>query len=84
MDYKFFNNIGSKLKVLSVVLFYIEWIGGMIGGLILAICGWDAMVVIGIALVPCAILLAWMLSAPLYAFGDLVESASYLVHHSDK
>ena len=66
-----FKNIGEKLKGWAMCLFVLEVISAIIGGIGLITA--DDGNVIGPILLFCGPIVAWISSAILYAFGELVE-----------
>ena len=64
-----FENIGAKIKKWARILFVIEVISAIIGGLALI----NEVGAIGVAVLVCGPFVAWISSAILYAFGELVE-----------
>lgn len=76
-----FNNIGSKIKTLAKVLFWISVIGSMIGafGVIAfaAMSGSDEIliaIIIGIVIVVVGIIFAWLSNFMLYGYGELIDT----------
>ena len=66
-----FKNIGEKLKGWAMCLFVLEAISAIIGGI--GLIAADDGNVIGPILLFCGPIVAWISSAILYAFGELVE-----------
>ena len=66
-----FKNIGEKLKGWAMCLFVLEVISAIIGGI--GLIAADDGNVIGPILLFCGPIVAWISSAILYAFGELVE-----------
>ena len=65
----FFTNIGAKIKKYAQAIFVLEVISAIIGGLaLLSNAGF-----IGLVVLICGPLVAWVSSAILYAFGELTE-----------
>ena len=66
-----FKNIGEKLKGWAMCLFVLEVISAIIGGI--GLIAADDRNVIGPILLFCGPIVAWISSAILYAFGELVD-----------
>lgn len=64
-----FTNIGAKIKRWAEVIFYFEVISAILGGLALL----STNAGIGLIVLICGPLTAWLSSAILYAFGELTE-----------
>ena len=76
-----FTNIGSKIKTLAKVLFWISTIGSMIGafGVIAfaAMSGSDEIIIailIGVVIVVVGVIVAWLSNFMLYGFGELIDT----------
>lgn len=64
-----YSNIGRKLQVLAQIVFVVEALASVLGGMIMLIGGlW-----FGILVTIFGALLAWISSWTLYAFGELVD-----------
>lgn len=68
-----FENVGGKIKTLVKVMFFLEAIGFIVGGIIMAVSDED-LILIGLGVAVVGPLVAWISSLALYAFGELVES----------
>ena len=73
----FFSRPGNKLRMLAKIMFVILCIGGIVTGAVLIINDldyMDTMFYIGILVIVMTPVFAWLLTLPLYAFGNLVET----------
>ena len=66
---KLFENAGKKLQILAKVMFFVIFLGGTVYSIILA--GYSLAYLL---LIPASLLLGWVSSIALYAFGELCES----------
>lgn len=70
-----FENVGGKIKTLVKVMFFLEAIVFIVGGIIIASSyNRDEMIWTGVGVAVVGPLVAWISSLALYAFGELVES----------
>lgn len=70
-----FENVGGKIKTLVKVVFFLEAIVFIVGGIIIASSYHrDEMIWTGVGVAVVGPLVAWISSLALYAFGELVES----------
>lgn len=70
-----FENVGGKIKTLVKVVFFLEVIVFIVGGIIIASSYHsDEMIWTGVGVAVVGPLVAWISSLALYAFGELVES----------
>lgn len=69
-----FSNVGGKLKVVALIIFFLTWIGGILTGLFVFFNGDNAMIPLGLLIVLASVLPAYLISLPIYAFGQLVEN----------
>lgn len=69
-----FSNVGGKLKGVALVLFFLTWIGGILTGLFVFFNGVSTMIPLGLLIILVSILPAYLISLPIYAFGQLVEN----------
>ena len=77
-----FRNIGSKIKTLAKVIFWLSVIGSMIGAF--AVIALAAMrgsgdsiglaIIIGLVIVIVGIVFAWLSTFMLYGFGELIDT----------
>lgn len=67
-----YNNVGGTIKTLSKGIFIIEAIGAIIAGANL-IATDDDFILLGLLILFCGPIIAWISSLILYAFGELVE-----------
>ena len=67
-----YDNIGEKLKKLSITIFLIETISAIIAGIAL-ISSDDDYLMLGVLLIICVPILSLLSSWILYALGELVE-----------
>ncbi|MBP3434864.1 MAG: hypothetical protein J6K62_00840 [Clostridia bacterium] len=70
-----FSNVGGKLKIIALISFFVTWVGGVIGGLLIIINGSTQMAVLGVLVILLSVLPAYLLNLPLYAFGQLVQNS---------
>ena len=68
-----YENIGGKIKSLAKWIFILEAIGAIVTGLILMCDGGHDEMFIGLSILLCGPIVAWVGSWILYAFGELVE-----------
>ena len=71
---KLFGDVGGKLKLLATITFYLYWIGGTITGVVLLVMD-DYFLAYALLLIALSWLVAWLMSLPLYAFGQLVQNS---------
>lgn len=77
-----FRNAGAKLKILAIVVFVMEIIGGLIGGISIIATGADAyfgggfLITAGIIMILVSPLFGWLSAIKLYAFGELCENVN--------
>ncbi len=73
-----FENIGSKIKTLAKIIFWIEVAGAVIGGI--SVAGIDEEFILLAFLIWIAgPLLAWVSSWFVYGYGQLIENSDTLV-----
>ena len=70
-----FSNVGGKLKVIALISFFATWVAGVVGGLLIVINGGAQMATLGLLIILLSVLPAYLLSLPLYAFGQLVQNS---------
>lgn len=68
-----YDNIGGKIKGLSMAIAVIEAASSAIIGFIMMVTDED-LVLIGLIIVPIGCLVAWISSWLLYGFGELIEA----------
>lgn len=66
-----FNNIGSKIKTLVKVFFWLAVIGGVIGGALVCKMSQSPL---GLLVAGAIILVAWLGSFVMYGYGELIDS----------
>lgn len=67
-----YDNIGEKIKGLAKVMFIVEAIAAVIGGLVLLV---DKFLAIGLLTLFLGPVVAWVSSWLLYGFGELIDNA---------
>ena len=87
-DKKLFLNIGSKLKILSKIVFWIGVLASVIGCIAVFVFGiyttilegdWSCalIAILGLVGIPCiGTLISWLSVLIMYAFGELVENSA--------
>lgn len=77
-----FNNPGGKLKSLAKVFFWLNLILFILGGIFLIVMAIEndvpMLILAGVLAIGVGILIAWLSTILLYAFGELVESNTRL------
>ena len=76
-----FDNIGEKIKTLEQVICTPGIIGSLIGGI--ALISVD-MIIVGIIVLICGPIFAWIGSFGLYGLGQLIENTDILVAQNEK
>ena len=84
-----FDNIGAKIQKLSKAFFVLDVLASIIGAFAMFIYissveseGFFAGLVWGIPILILGSLLSWLLTAPLYGFGKLIENTDILVKNN--
>ena len=72
-----FDNVGKKIKDIAQGAFVIEAISAIISGIVL-MSEDDDFILLGILLIFAGPIVAWILSLPLYGFGQLVENSDII------
>lgn len=72
-----FQNVGGKIKTVVKIFAWIEMVSAFFYGLILATSDEDTLG-IGLLVMVCGPLAAWISSLFLYGFGELVENSTLL------
>jgi len=67
-----YANIGKKIKGLTKCAFFVEALAAVLAGLFLLFCGAN-FIILGLLLLICGPIVAWISSWILYAFGELVD-----------
>ena len=74
-----FDNIGSKIKMVAKVVFWIDIIASCSIGIIFLADGDEIMALIGLSVIVLGCLLSWAGSLFVYGFGQLIENSDFLV-----
>lgn len=74
-----YNNIGEKIKGVAKFLSVIGIVGSIIIGTTMIITMHESISWIGLIILIFGSLVSWILSFPLYGFGQLIENTDYLV-----
>ena len=70
-----YNNIGKKIKMLAKVIFFVEAIAAIFGGI--SVIGLDEdLAVVGILIMIVGSVFAWVSSWLLYGFGEIIDKLS--------
>ena len=69
-----YDNIGSKIKGLAKVTFYVEAVAAIIGGIALMVEDED-LAAMGLLLMIVGPLVAWVSTWLIYGFGELIDKA---------
>ena len=75
-----FDNIGAKIKMLAMVVCWIEIIGSIIAGIVVIANGYD-LVLLGAGIMLAGTLISWVGSFFIYGFGQLVDDTQKLREH---
>ena len=74
-----FNNIGSKVKIVAVVLFVLGIIGNIVSGIIIVVMVnsiWGAY--IGPLVIIIGFFFSWALALVVYAIGEIADNTDYI------
>ena len=75
-----FNNIGKKLKTLAVVIFILECLGGLIGGIIIISETYEEE--IGVIMLIVTPIVAWISSWFLYGYGEIIDKLQEISYNT--
>ncbi len=73
-----FENSGSKVKVIAIIVFILECLGGIVGGIVVWTNTYHAGFPLFLAIAVGGFLTAWISALILYAIGEAAEGAEYV------
>ena len=79
-DFSLFKDVGSKIKIFSLVFFAIEFIGSIVGAVLLSNflkTGVILLILVG------AIVVSYLTALLLYGFGQLIENSDTIAKNTD-
>lgn len=73
-----FENSGSKVKVIAIIVFILECLGGIVGGIVVWTNTYHAGFPLFLAIAGGGFIAAWINSLIVYAIGEAAEGTKYV------